>query len=151
MDISWPFSLSVLPFCPCIVELFRSSGKILNNISKSMILLFVYIFCYGSTWDFWRILYLSISPLFHVSKSLRKLVSWTTKTYTFNMILQQHMFCISSSIFRLSPELLNIVFNIAQNPRGPLLQIGVQTSFQSEFFHLMKENFENTAEFFSFC
>ena len=60
-------------------------------------------------------------------------------------------FFISNSTFWLSLELLNTVFNIAQNPRGPLLQIGVQTSFQSEFFHLVKENFENIAEFFSFC
>ena len=60
-------------------------------------------------------------------------------------------FFISNSIFQLSLELLNTVFNIAENLRGPLLQIGVQTSFQSEFFHLAKENFENTLTFSTFC
>ena len=60
-------------------------------------------------------------------------------------------FFISNSIFQLSLELLNTVFNIAENPRGPLLQIGVQTSFQSEFFHLAKETFENPVNFSSFC
>ena len=60
-------------------------------------------------------------------------------------------FFISNSIFQLSLELLNTVFNIAENLRGPLLQIGVQTSFQSEFFHLAKENFENTVNFSTFC
>ena len=60
-------------------------------------------------------------------------------------------FFISNSIFQLSLELLNTVFNIAENLRGPLLQIGVQTSFQSEFFHLVKENFENTVNFSTFC
>ena len=55
---------------------------------------------------------------------LRRAISWLSTR-----------FLKSNSIFRLSE---NTVFNIAQNPRGPLLQIDVQTSFQSEFFHLVK-------------
>ena len=58
---------------------------------------------------------------------------------------------ISNSIFQLSLELLNTVFNINENLGGPLLQIGVQTSFQSEFFHLAEENFEDIVRFSSFC
>ena len=58
-------------------------------------------------------------------------------------------FFISNSTVRLSLELLNSVFNIAQNPRGLLLQIGVQTSFPSELFHLVNSFFESTAQFSS--